>query len=143
MKELHNKVVMIAPNLADDPLNMQGYMGTVSHFNADQSQAYIKFQNQSLGLYDTESLWMLVPGFSVVDKLRYMDEDDIHPNELVDLLDIYLLDATGELQNQKKALDQATDKANIMYAAVVTVRDWIENFLDYDENIEQGPGRGR
>lgn len=134
---------MVSPGLTDDPLNMQGYMGTISHFNADQTQAYVKFQNQSLGLYKTESLWMLVPGFSVVDKLRCLDEDDIYPNELVDLLDIYLLDATGELKHQKEALDRATDKQNILNAAVITVQDWIENFLDNDEDIERNPVRSR
>jgi hypothetical protein len=143
MDELRNQVVMVQPNLPYDPLFMQGYMGIISHFNADQSAAYVKFQNQSLGLYSTDALWMLVPGFLVVDKLRSMDSDDIESHELVDLLDIYLMNGTGELKYQKEALDRATDNANIMYAAVITVEDYIESFLHNDRDINPAPGLRR
>lgn len=143
MDELRNQLVMVQPNLPYDPLFMQGYMGNISHFNAEQTAAYVKFQNKSLGLYSTDSLWMLVPGFLLVDKLRSIDSDDIEPYELVDILDIYLMNGTGELKYQKEALDRASNNFNILNAAVITVEDYIESFLHHGRDMNLSPGRSR
>lgn len=134
---------MIDPRYDDRQLNMQSYCGVLTHLSGDETQGYVRFKNQSLGLYPVESLLMLVPGLMVVDRLRATDEDEIEPYELLDLMEICLLDASGDVELQKKALDKATDNPNIWFIAVLTVGDWLDNFNDLDIGPGRPAGRGR
>lgn len=142
MEELAGKSVMIHPNLTQDPVHMQGHLGTISHVVYDDDSVYVKFKNQMLGLYSADAVLMLIPGEIVLDKLRHdVYEMDMDASEVVDILGIYLLDATGKLQHQQEALDWAMGNAKVMTAITFTVRDWIDFQLERLDR-EQEPGRG-
>lgn len=142
MEELVGKSVLVHPELTSDPVNMQGHMATISHVIYEDSSVYVKFKNQMLGLYDANALLMLIPGEIVLDKLRTeVYEMDMDASEVVDILGIYLLDATGKPEQQQQALDWAMGNAKIMRAVVFSVDDWIDFQLDRLDQQQQ-PGRG-
>lgn len=141
MKELRDKVVMVHPTLTYDPVHMQGHMGTIVHVDTGKDEVLVRFKNQMLGLYSSDALLMLAPGLEILDKLRQDLHEHIDGEDVLDILGIYLLDATGNLDYQKEALDQATSRAKLMFATVLSVQDYIE--IHWIDRPDQHPGRGR
>jgi len=76
----------------------------------------------------------------VLDKLR-SDLEDLDSYDMVDILQIYLLDSTGEEKHQREALDMATNRANLSFATVISVQDYIDLQRDFGEYEEQTRGR--
>lgn len=95
MNELRDKVVMVHPTLTHNPVNMQGHMAKIISVDAAKDEVMVRFKNQMLGLYEANALLILIPGMEILDKLR-SDSEDLDRYDLVDVLGIYLLDATGE-----------------------------------------------
>lgn len=142
MEELVGVTVMVHPDLTRGPINMQGHLGTISHVLYEDCAAYVKFKNGMLGLYDTNALLMLVPPEIVVDKLRSeVYEMDMDASEVVDILEMYQLHATGKPSLQQEALDWAITHDKISKAIVFSVGDWIEFQIDRLDQ-QQKPGRG-
>lgn len=133
---------MVHPELTTDPVNMQGHLATISHVLFEDSSAYVRFRNQMIGLYSTDALLMLVPPEIVVDKLRTdVYEMDMDASEVVDIMEMYQLHATGQPERQQEALDWAMTHAKISRAIVFSVEDWIEFQIDRLDRQQQ-PGRG-
>lgn len=141
MYELLDKVVMVHPTLTHDPVHMQGHMGTIYNLDVAKDEVLVKFKNQMIGLYSTDALLMLVPGEEILDKLRAHLHEEIDGQDVIDILGLYLLDATGELNYRKEALDLAMSRSNLMFATVVSVQDYIDVHRDLDPDYK--PGRGR
>lgn len=95
-----------------------------------------------IGLYDTNALLMLVPVDMAIDKLR-SDRDMLNMNasDVVDIMEMYQLDATGIPEVQQEALDWAVTHDKISGAVVFSVENWIE-FQIGRPNQQQQPGRG-
>ena len=141
MYELLDKVVMVHPTLTHDPVHMQGHMGTIYSLDIEKDEVLVKFKNQMIGLYGTDALLMLVPGEEILDKLRAHLDEEIDGQDVIDILGLYLLDATGELDHRKEALDLAMSRSNLMFATVVSVQDYIDVHRGLDSDYE--PGRSR
>lgn len=142
MKDLIGTTVMVHPDLTQDPVNKQGHMGTITHLVDEDRLAYVRFKNDVIGLYSTDALLMLIPPELVVDKLR----TDINmlgmvTSEVVDILEMYLLHATGIPEVQQEALDWAMTHSTISKAIVFSVEDRIEFQIDRPDQ-QQKPGRG-
>lgn len=143
MKDLVGTQVMVHPELTQDPANKQGYLGTITHIVDDDRAAYVRFKNDTIGLYSTDALLMLIPPELVVDKLRAdIEIFDMHASEIVDILEMYQLHSTGKPELQQGALDWAMTHENISKAIIFSVEDWIE-FRAGGLDFEQTPGRGR
>ena len=140
MEVLQGKVVMVHPNLTHDPVNMQGQMGTIARIDLDKDDILVRFKNQMIGLYSADALLTLIPGMEVLDKIR-ADSEDMERYDLVDLLGIYLLDATKEEKYQREALNMAMSRATLMYAAVIGMQDYIDLHRDFGQDV--GATRGR
>ena len=98
----------------------------------------ITFKAMGVGLL---ALLMLIPGEIVLDKLRHdVYEMDMDASEVVDILGIYLLDATGNAQHQQDALDWAMGNDKVMKATVFSVREWIDFQL---ERLDRQQDSGR
>ncbi len=140
MNELRDKVVMVHPTLTHDPVNMQGHMAKIISVDAAKDEVMVRFKNQMLGLYEANALLMLIPGMEILDKLR-SDSEDLDRYDLVDVLGIYLLDATCEDKYQREALDMATSRADLMFATVISVQDYLDLKRDLGEDVGQTRGR--
>ena len=133
---------MVHPELTTDPVNMQGHLATISHMLYEDCSAYVRFSNQMIGLYRTDALLMLVPPEIIVDKLRTdVREMDMDASEVVDIMEMYQLYATGVPERQQKALDWAMTHDKISRAIVFSVEDWIDFQIDRLDQ-QQRPGRG-
>lgn len=141
MNELRDKVVMVHPTLTHDPVNMQGHMGTIVNINTEKDEVLVRFKNQMLGLYGMDALLMLAPGLEIIDKLRAHVDEELSGQDILDILGIYLLDATGKPEYQKEALDMAVRRATLMFATVVSVEDYVDIHLDSGLDYETGRGR--
>lgn len=85
---------------------------------------------------------MLVPVDLVVDKLRSdIAIWNMDASEVVDIMEMYQLHATGIPEVQQEALDWAMTHDKISKAIVFSVEDWIE-FQMGRPNQQQQPGRG-
>jgi hypothetical protein len=140
MNELRDKMVMVHPTLTHDPVNMQGHMAKIINVDAAKDDVVVRFKNQMLGLYEANALLMLIPGMEILDKLRSYSED-LDRYDMVDVLGIYLLDATGEEKYQREALELATSRADLMYATVISVQDYIDLKRDFGQDAGQIRGR--
>jgi hypothetical protein len=140
MNELRDKVVMVHPTLTHDPVNMQGHMAKIISVDAANDEVMVRFKNQMLGLYEANALLMLIPGMEILDKLR-SDSEDLDRYDMVDVLGIYLLDATGEEKYKREALDMAMSRADLMHVTVISVQDFIDLKRDFGEDVEQTRGR--
>ncbi|HWK55719.1 MAG TPA: hypothetical protein VNQ80_00195 [Parapedobacter sp.] len=142
MEKLVGTSVMVHPELTTDPVNMQGHLGTISHVIYEDNSVYVKFKNHVIGLYDTNALLMLVPVDMAIDKLRSdIDMLNMNASDVVDIMEMYQLDATGIPEVQQEALDWAVTHDKISGAVVFSVEDWIE-FQIGRPNQQQQPGRG-
>lgn len=142
MEELVGTTVMVHPDLTTDPVNMQGHLATISHVLYEDCSAYVRFSNQMIGLYSTDVLLMLVPPEIIVDKLRSdVREMDMDASEVVDIMEMYQLHATGVPERQQEALDWAMTHAKISRAIVFSVEDWIDFQIDRLDQ-QQRSGRG-
>jgi hypothetical protein len=140
MNELRDKVVMVHPTLTLDPVNMQGHMGKIVRADSANDEVMVRFKNQMLGLYEANALLMLIPGMEILDKLR-SNSENLDRYDILDVLGIYLLEATGEEKYQREALDMAMSRADLMYATVISVQDYIDLKRDFGEDIDQTRGR--
>jgi len=140
MQELRDKVVMVHPTLTHDPVNMQGHMARIVSVDVANDEVMVRFKNKMLGLYEANALLTLIPGMQVLDKLR-SDLEDLDSYDMVDILQIYLLDSTGEEKHQREARDMATNRANLSFATVISVQDYIDLQRDFGEYEEQTRGR--
>lgn len=135
---------MVHPELTHDPIEMQGNLGTISHFIEEEDAVYVKFKNSNnaIGLYSTNAMLMLIPAEILLDKLRTdVDLFDITAQEVVDIMEIYQLHATGLLDARQGALDWAMTHEKISKAIVFSVEDWVE-FQFGRSPRQQQPGRG-
>src|SRR5690606_11421171 len=108
MEQIVNQTVMVHPDLTIDPVNMQGQPGTITHLVDDESSAYVRFNNGVIGLYGTDALLMLIPAEILLDKLRTdIDLLGLEASEVVDIMEMYQLHATGLLHAKEEALDWA------------------------------------
>jgi len=143
IKDLIGTTVMVHPELTQDPVNKQGQMGTITHLVDEDRLAYVRFKNDVIGLYSTDALLMLIPPELVVDKLRTdIGIFEMDASEVVDILEMYQLHATGIPEVQQEALDWAMTHDRISKAIVFSVEDRIGFQLDRPEQ-QQNPGRGR
>lgn len=140
MQELRDKVVVVHPTLTHDPVNMQGQMAKIVSVDVANDEVMVRFKNKMLGLYEANALLTLIPGMEVLDKLR-SDMEDLDSYDMVDILQIYLLDSTGDEKQQREALDMATNRANLSFATVISVQDYIDLQRDFGEYEEQTRGR--
>lgn len=133
---------MVHPELTTDPVNMQGHLATISYVLYEDCSAYVRFSNQMIGLYSTDALLMLVPPEIIVDKLRTdVREMDMDASEVVDIMEMYQLHATGVPERQQEALDWAMTHDKISRAIVFSVENWIDFQIDRLDQ-QQRPGRG-
>lgn len=140
MNELQDKIVMVHPTLTYDPVNMQGHMGGISYINTEKDEVTVRFKNQIIGLYSADALLMLAPGLEILDKLR-TDSEGFERYDFLDLMNIYLMDATGNEEYQREALDMAMNRHTLAHSVVIFVQDYIDIKRDIDEDI--GKTRGR
>lgn len=140
MNELRDKVVMIHPTLTYDPVNMQGHMGKIERIDFEKDDVLVRFKNQMLGRYSADALLMLAPGLEILDKLR-SDSEDFDRYDFLDLMGIYLLDATGKDQHQREALDMAMRSQVLASSVVMFVQDYIDLQRDFGENVGETRGR--
>ncbi|MGJ1363236.1 hypothetical protein ACR79B_14350 [Sphingobacterium spiritivorum] len=108
----------------------------------DESSAYVRFNNGVIGLYGTDALLMLIPAEILLDKLRTdIDLLGLEASEVVDIMEMYQLHATGLLHAKEEALDWAVTHENISKAIVFSVEDWVE-FQFGRSPRQQQSGRG-
>ena len=131
---------MVHPTLTNDPVNMQGELGLISLIDTKKDEVYVRFKNQMHGLYSADALLMLVPGLEILDKLR-ADSEELERYDFIDILGIYLLDATGEEKFQRSALELAMSRSSLVFATIISVQDYIDLRRDLGDDLEQTRGR--
>ncbi|MFB2121597.1 hypothetical protein [Parapedobacter sp. 2B3] len=80
-------------------------------------------------------------GVSMYGFSTYVSETDMDTAEVLDILGIYLLDASENPEHRQQALDWAMGNERIAQAIVFSVEDWIEFQIDRLDRQQQS-GRG-
>lgn len=141
MDDLIGKVVMVHPTLTYDPVKMQGETGTITHINPESDDVYVRFQNGKLGLYSADALLILTPARELIENLR--DENStLDRSDILEIFQIYLLQASENFEYEKEALEMAVAKPGIYFAIIRPLHDWI---IRNQNNQDQFTGfhRGR
>jgi len=142
MDELVDKVVMVHPNLTQDPANRQGQTGTITNVVHENDEVFVRFDDNGIGLYSSDALFLLKPASLILESLRsaiygidYLDSKDI-----VGILDVYALQASGQI---KEALELAISNETVRIASIVFVDDWIDRGYTDEKDRGQSPNIGR
>ncbi|MEN5057129.1 hypothetical protein [Sphingobacterium kitahiroshimense] len=143
MEELAGTTVMIHPKLTQDPINMQGCVGTISNVLYEDCASYVNFGLGHFGVYNNDALLMLMPTEVALGKLpNDIDAMDLDPSEVLDIFRISILNESGIPEKQETALRLALASPVISAAIVFTVQDWVD-FQIARLDQQQNPGRGR
>lgn len=139
MDELVDKVVMVHPNLTQDPANRQGQTGRITNIVHENDEVFVRFEDNAIGLYSSDALLLIKPASLILESLRsaihgidYLDRKDI-----VGILDVYALQAEGQI---KEALELAISNETVRIASIVFVDDWIDR--GYTDRKDPGQGTG-
>lgn len=142
MDELVDKVVMVHPNLTQDPANRQGQTGKITNVVHENDEVFVRFDDNSVGLYSSDALLLLKPASLILESLRsaiygldYLDSRDI-----VGILDVYALQASGQI---KEALELAISNETVRIASIVFLDDWIDRGYTDEQDRGQSPNIGR
>lgn len=143
MEELVGTTVMVHPKLIQDPINMQGSVGTISRTLYEECASYVNFGHEDIGVYNNDALLMLMPTeVALGDLPNDIVAMDLDASEVLDIFRICMLNESGIPEKQETALRLAVASPVISEAIVFTLQDWIDFQIDRLDQ-QQDPGRGR
>ena len=142
MDELVDKVVMVHPNLTQDPANRQGQTGKITNVVHENDEVFVRFDDNSISLYSSDALLLLKPASLILESLRsaIYGIDYLNSKDIVGILDVYALQASGQI---KEALELAISNETVRIASIVFVDDWIDRGYTDEQDRGQSPNIGR
>lgn len=142
MDDLIDKVVMVHPNLTNDPADKRGQTGKITNIIGENDDVFVRFADNTISVYTLNSLLLLQPAPLILENLRagILGTDNLEREDVAGILDVYLLQAAGQT---KEALELAISNETLRIATVVFVDDWIDRGYGDDTGRDQGPALGR
>lgn len=118
MEELIGHLVMVHPNLKNDPVQRQGEIGIITSVDLAKDEVYVGFGNNPLGLYSTDALLMLRHSNVIYgDILTHIKE--LETPDFKTLMEITLLQDKNSVSYLRDAMElAATNEKTLAYSMV-------------------------
>jgi hypothetical protein len=136
MEELTGHLVMVHPNLKNDPVQRQGEIGIITSADLAKDEVYVGFGNNSLGLYSTDALLMLKhPSVIYGDILTHIKELDIPDFKM--LMEITLLQEKNSVNYLRDAMELAATNEKTLAYSTVSMQEALGVVLDEAQSQSQ------
>lgn len=118
MEELTGHLVMVHPNLKNDPVHRQGQVGIITSTDLAKDEVYVGFGNSPLGLYSTDALLVLkshnVIYEDILTHIKEMDTPDFKT-----LMEITILQERNSVNYLRDAMElAATNEKTLAYSTL-------------------------
>ncbi len=122
MEELTGTVVLVHPELMNDPVNRQGHVGIVATADLGQDEVFVGFGKGPLGLYSVDALLVLKPHNEIYkDLLNHVQELDAQ--DFKAMLRISMLLEAGSPKQIKDALELAMTSYQTLSHSTIPLQD--------------------
>ena len=123
--ELQGKLVLVHPDLTNDPAGKQNEIGVIKTSDLEQDDVFVSFDNGELSLYATDALLILKPANEIYDKIASIELKLDFP-DLKALNWINLLQRYGSSNQLRNAMEQAKQHPGIHSLCLITLREALE-----------------
>lgn len=121
-EDLTGRIVMVHPELLDDPAEKMGEMGTITAADIAEDLVRVKFDDDRRGLYATNALLVFKPSDEIYQHLK-QDVMILSPDVFKDLKAIALLLDYKRTDFQQKAMEIAQHNTQVITYAMVSLED--------------------
>jgi hypothetical protein len=118
--DLHGTLVLVRPDLENDPVRQQGQVGVLTYIDSSDN-VYVSFPNRIEGKYDPDALMQLKEKEEIFPQLK--DYDALNMEDYKDLYKISLLQDMGRSTDILRALEIAGNNPALWDKALVNVED--------------------
>lgn len=122
MEELTGHLVMVHPDLTNDPVNRQGEIGIITSANLEKDEIYVGFGTNKLGLYSTDALLVLKPHQELYRALLTQARDLEAPDFKM-LMEISLLQEKGSVSHLRDAMELASSNGQTLAFSTISLQD--------------------
>jgi hypothetical protein len=142
MDQLIDTQVMVNPALTFDPVNQQSHVGRISTIIYQNDEVYVRFNDGKFGLYSADALLVLRPQEEILLNLRE-GIDSFQKSDILDMLNIYLLQASGNDGAISEAMYMAAFNDAVTNKTLIPLNEWIDRGLSNDRDTSKANGVSR
>jgi uncharacterized protein YigA (DUF484 family) len=121
-EELSGQLVMVHPELYDDPTEKNGEIGSITVADLSDDLVRVKFDDDRRGLYATNALLIFKPSEQIYHHLK-QESTQMAPTTFKDLKNIALLLDYGTAQQQRNAMAIAQKNPAVLSSALVSLEE--------------------
>lgn len=137
-------LVLVHPELKDDPVNQQGQVGMLLYANTEKDDIYVAFGQGLQGLYSSNAVLVPKSPRDIYSDLL-TDTKNIPAGELKTLYRVGMLLDNGRSESAKQAMRLLAENPQAIPRAMITLQErlGLEESLSKSREQPQMVGRGR
>jgi hypothetical protein len=132
--DLTGTLVLVHPELTEDPVNKQGQMGMIMFADTEKDDIYVTFGKNERALYSCDALLVFKRPNDIYKEIM-TNTKDIPIPELKDLYRVGMLLENGTSKGAKDAMQLAVENPGIVGRAMETLQNKLG--LDIRPAVEQ------
>jgi len=138
LDKLKNRLVLVDPDLANDPARKQGQFGRILGRMEEVHLVFVAFPGGKEAGYDTGDLLVLMP-HKLLEGMVFKRSHPMLRSDRRRIGKIARLAKSGRAAHIREAMELAMASAMLRKLAVVTLREWIDMGLhDYADKVTGG-----
>lgn len=143
-EELTGTMVLVHPELADDPVHKQGKPGMIMYAEMETDDVYVTFGKGERALYGSDALLVFKKPMDIFQDLM-ANTKEIPISDLKALYRINLLLDSGQSKDVKEAMQLAADNPGVQGRSMVSLQEKLGLTLAATAEPEQSftQNRGR
>lgn len=132
MEDLKYHLVIVHPNLNNDPVGRHGEIGTITSADLTKDEVYVGFGNNAQGLYSTDALLVLRnPNMICEEVIANIGELDIRDFKL--LMEIVILQEKNSVNYLRDAMELAITNARTIAYSTLSLQKKLEVKIEQDQ----------
>jgi len=131
--ELTGMLVLVHPELTQDPANNQGKIGIITGAELEQDDVYVSFGKGEQALYSTDALLVFNPEKDLYTTIM-TDAREAGPDVFKTLFQINLMQQHGTTSVMKKAMEMVADNKILRDLSMDTLENRLANQLQQQQD---------
>ncbi|MCQ6957661.1 hypothetical protein [Mucilaginibacter aquariorum] len=131
--ELTGMLVLVHPELTQDPANNQGKIGIITGAELEQDDVYVSFGKGEQALYSTDALLVFKPEKDLYTTIM-TDAREAGPEVFKTLFQINLMQQHGTTSVMKKAMEMVADNKILRDLSMDTLENRLANQLQQQQD---------
>jgi hypothetical protein len=142
MEELTGHLVMVHPDLTNDPVDRQGQIGIITSASLEKDEIYVGFGTDKLGLYSTDALLVLKPHRELYSALL-THARDLETPDFKTLMEASLLQQKGGVSDLRDAMGLALSNERVLAFSTVSLQQALGLSRQESHTQQQSAQTGR